>query len=107
MTISSTNHGSEAPADRIPIKLPLGRLLATPGAIDAMLKARQNAAEFLQRHASGDWGTVGAEDRAANNQAVNIFERILSAYRLKTGVRIWIITEADRSATTILLPAEY
>ena len=72
-----------------------------------MTEAGQNAAEFLQRHAAGDWGTVDAEDWAANHRAVEQHERILSAYTLKNGVRLWIITEADRRATTILLPDEY
>jgi len=107
MTNPSSNNGTVTHAARPPIKLPLGQLLATPGAIDAMIKAGQNAAEFLQRHARGDWGIVGAEDWAANDHAVDQQERILSAYLLKSGVRIWIITETDRVATTILLPDEY
>jgi len=59
------------------------------------------------RHARCDWGELDEHDTAANNAAVNNGDRILSAYTLSTGKRIWIVTEADRSATTILLPSEY
>lgn len=104
---SPAGAGSTAPPQRPSINLTLGRLLSTPGAIEAMAKAGQQPLEFLKRHRSGDWGEVNAEDWAANDQAVIDGERILSAYTLKDGVRLWIITEADRAATTILLPSEY
>ena len=86
---------------------PLGRLVATPGAIEALEASSETALPYLQRHAAGDWGEVDAEDQAANNCSVKDGTRILSAYHLKSGVKIWIITEADRSATTVLLPDEY
>jgi hypothetical protein len=98
---------STTDSQRQPVNLPLGRLLSTPGAIDAMAKASQEPMEFIDRHRSGDWGEVDAEDWAANDQAIIHGERVLSAYMLKDGVRLWIITEADRAATTILLPSEY
>jgi hypothetical protein len=64
--------------------------------------------KLLSRHRSGDWGDVDAADAAANTRAaVEGDERVLSAYTLKDGTRLWIITEADRSCTTILLPEEY
>lgn len=85
----------------------LGRLLATPGAIDALAKAGVQPSDLLRRHSAGDWGDLGQEDDAANDFAVLEGSRILSAYTVGDGVRIWIITEADRSATTILLPSEY
>jgi hypothetical protein len=85
----------------------LGRLLSTPGALAALEEAGQNPLEFIQRHQSGDWGTVCPDDAAENELSVAEGYRILSAYTLKTGAKIWIITEADRSATTILLPDEY
>ena len=62
---------------------------------------------FLDRHARGDWGEVDVEDQQANQDALLHGERLLSAYRTSAGVRLWVITEADRSATTILLPEEY
>jgi hypothetical protein len=65
------------------------------------------ALPYVQRHSSGDWGDVGLEDWNANDEALALGARLLSAYQLETQGRLWIITEADRSATTILLPAEY
>ena len=85
----------------------LGRTLATPGALRALEEAGQTPDEFLARHEAGDWGEVSPEDWAENDLSVREGFRLLSAYTLKTGVTIWIITEADRSATTILLPEEY
>jgi hypothetical protein len=67
----------------------------------------QTSTQCLLRHVVGDWGEVGAADWRANDRAIRDGDRILSAYTLKTGVRIWVITEADRSVTTILLPEEY
>lgn len=90
------------------INLRLGRLLSTPGAIEAMDKAGQDPLELLTRHRSGDWGDVGAADAAANTRAaVEGDERVLSAYALNDGRKVWIITESDRAVTTILLPDEY
>lgn len=85
----------------------LGQVVATPGAVEALEQARQNAIEFLERHQGGDWGIVPEEDKVANSLAVKGNSRILSAYRLTTNVKIWVITEADRSVTTLLLPEEY
>ena len=85
----------------------LGQLCSTPGALEAMNDAGQNPMEFVGRHLNGDWGEVCAEDRQANEEALEGNLRLLSAYRTHAGVRLWIITEADRSATTILLPEEY
>jgi hypothetical protein len=99
--------GSITPLRRPSIHLPLGRLLSTPGAIEATAKAGQDPLELLSRHRTGDWGEVDTGDSAANDQAVIHGARILSVYTLKDGVRLWIITEADRSATTLLLPDEY
>ena len=98
---------SATTAHRKSINLRLGRLLSTPGAIAAMAKTGQDPLELLNRHRSGDWGDIDAQDWAANDQAVIQDERILSVYTLKDGVRLWIITEADRAATTLLLPNEY
>ncbi|MBY0523626.1 MAG: hypothetical protein K2R98_09505 [Gemmataceae bacterium] len=85
----------------------LGRLLMTPGAMEALQASRQSPWAFLTRHMAGDWGEVDSEDKALNDAAVKDGTRILSAYTTASGTRLWIITEADRSATTILLPDEY
>jgi hypothetical protein len=73
----------------------------------ALEQAGQGAHEFLTRHVSGDWGELVDEDWRENNFAVTRSLRVLSAYYLTTGEKIWIITEAYRSATTLLLPSEY
>jgi hypothetical protein len=86
---------------------PLGQIVATPGAIEAMEEAGQSSAGLLRRHITGDWGNVLPEDARENELSVREGFRILSSYKLKTGVKIWVITEADRSATTFLLPSEY
>ncbi|MGE5612425.1 MAG: hypothetical protein ACM359_24470 [Bacillota bacterium] len=93
-------------ANRPPL-FELGQLVATPGALAAIQQAGQSPLPFLIRHQSGDWGEVDAEDAKANDAAVVQGTRILSAYRLRTGVKIWVITEADRSSTCLLLPEEY
>ena len=85
----------------------LGRCVATPGALEALAAAGQTPGTFLDRHICGDWGEVDAEDQQANQDALLHGERLLSAYRTSLNVRIWVITEADRSVTTILLPGEY
>ena len=86
---------------------PLGRIVATPGALEALQNAGQDARELLVRHAAGDWGTLSDDDRNENDFAVTRALRLLSAYHLTNGEKMWIITEADRSATTLLLPSEY
>jgi hypothetical protein len=86
---------------------PLGRLVSTPGALEAIERAGDAPLPYLARHAKGDWGDLTQEDKAENELALEEGLRILSAYRLADGTRIWVITEADRSATTILLPEEY
>jgi hypothetical protein len=88
-------------------KFSLGRIVATPGALEVMNKAGDNPALFLSHHVTGDWGEVPKEDKAENELSLKKGYRILSVYRLSDKTKIWIITEADRSATTILLPSEY
>lgn len=91
-----------------PLVFSLGAIVATPAAIDAFAQAEPGEAfEALRRHMRGDWGDVDDEDKQANDQSVMDGTRLLSAYRLSTGVSFWIITEADRSSTTLLLPEEY
>jgi hypothetical protein len=85
----------------------LGQTVATPGALAALEKAGQQPQEFLSRHASGEWGDVPEEDRRENQFSLERGFRLLSSYRTNTGDRLWLITESDRSLTTILLPEEY
>lgn len=89
------------------VDLPLGQIVSTPGAINALAKASQSGAELINRHRHGDWGEVDSGDWALNDRALIDGDRVLSAYRLKDGTKIWIITESDRSVTTLLLPDEY
>lgn len=85
----------------------LGQIVSTPGALQALGETDITAIELLRRHACGDWGDLCEEDREANAEALKEGLRILSVYRLRDGAKIWIITEADRSVTTLLLPEEY
>jgi hypothetical protein len=89
------------------IRFPLGRVVATPGALRALEKAEQAPDVFLDRHVNGDWGDVPEEDKQENEVSVEQGFRILSAYTTSAGDRIWVLTEADRSATILLLPEEY
>jgi len=84
-----------------------GRTVATTGAIEAMEAAGQDPVELLDRHVTGDWGELDEHDRQENEYSLANGLRLLSAYTLSTGVKVWIITEADRSLTTILLASEY
>ncbi len=85
----------------------LGRIVATPGALAALEESSEVPWSFLRRHISGDWGSVDREDKVANVRALATRERLLSAYHTSKGVKLWIITEADRSSTCLLLPDEY
>jgi len=85
----------------------LGQVVATPGAIDAMTLAGDDPGALLTRHVSGDWGDLCAEDKAENEYSLDKRLRLMSAYELSDGCKVWVITEADRSATTFLLPHEY
>lgn len=90
-----------------PGKFELGQLVMTPGADLAMRSAHQVPPEFLLRHLHGDWGDLCAEDRRENERALRVGSRLLSTYRTRTDDKLWVITEWDRSATTLLLPEEY
>jgi hypothetical protein len=89
------------------ILFPLGRIYLTPGASEELEMANQEPFEFLAKHQRGDWGIVGKEDSQENDFSVKNGFRILSAYKTNKNVKLWIITEADRSCSTILLPEEY
>ena len=93
--------------NRLLPRFPLGRVVATPGTLRALEEANQTPFEFLERHQAGDWGELCDEDKSENEFSVRNGFRILSAYRTRLDVKIWVITEADRSATTLLLPHEY
>jgi hypothetical protein len=83
---------------------PLGQVVATPGALEALEQAGQTAEAFLVRHVTGDWGDLDAQDVQENQAALARGGRLLSAYHLKDGTKLWLITEWDRSVTTVLLP---
>jgi hypothetical protein len=86
--------------------LPLGRVVATPAVLKLLMEADRQPFDYLARHATGDWGDLCAFDRRQNEIALRDGYRVLSSYEIPAG-RVWIITEADRSVTTILLPEEY
>jgi hypothetical protein len=86
-------------------RFPLGKLVATPNALGHITHDDIMAA--LWRHLAGDWGDLCAEDQLLNDRAAVEGARILSAYRAANGTTFWVITEADRSATTVLLPEDY
>lgn len=89
-----------------------GQIVATPGAIAALEEASQTPHELLARHLRGDWGDLDAEDAALNDSALTDGSRLFSAYILKSGTKLWCITEAvgddgHRASTCLLLPDEY
>ena len=85
----------------------LGKVFMTSGAREALEESKQTADEFLTRHQSGDYGIICEDDREENELSLREGFRILSAYKTEKGEKIWVITEADRSSTTCLLPSEY
>ena len=85
----------------------LGKVVATPGALDALERSSQSAGEFLTKHVRGDWGDLDADDAEANRTALLEGGRILSSYKTRLGDKFWVITEADQSSTCLLLPEEY
>ena len=91
------------------MRFPLGQIVATPGALRLCAELGLNPAQYIRRHAAGDWGDIDTHDRRANDAALKQATRLLSAYKLPNGAqgKVWVITEADRSSTTILLPEEY
>jgi hypothetical protein len=84
-----------------------GQIVATPGALEAFEASGESPLAFLQRHLAGDWGELDEHDTRENELSLQHGWRLLSAYTLSTGVKVWIITEATRESTTILLPSEY
>jgi len=92
-------------ATSAPVRFPLGQLVATPAALAEL--THEDIQTALKRHLRGDWGDVEDEDRAENDFSLKQGFRLLSVYTGSNGTKFWIITEADRSSTTILLPSEY
>jgi hypothetical protein len=103
--VITTNDGNTTPLTLL--RFPLGQIFVTPGATDALEEANQSPQEFLRRHARLEQGELSDEDQRENEFSVNKPLRIFSAFKTSKGDRIWVITEADRSVTTILLPEEY
>lgn len=93
-------------ADKQPL-FSLGHVMATPGAMALLQGDTDLAGLLITRHLLGDWGNVDSEDWATNNQAIKMGNRIVSSYVLHGAGTVWLITEADRSTTTLLLPSEY
>ena len=87
------------------VRFLLGRTVTTRGAVDEL--DGSDVLASIARHARGDWGDLCLEDKQANDDALRVGARLLSAYRTDAGRKFWIITEADRSTTTVLLPEEY
>ena len=98
---SSPASGSDTPL------LPLGQVLATPGALELLRSLQLTPLRFVLRHMAGDWGDLCEEDRQTNAEALVQGARVMSVYVLGKTQRLWVITEADRSSTTLLLPEEY
>ena len=101
-------HGPEYRAHKqtIPVAVfRLGRIVATPNALHSI--THEDILCGIQRHQRGDWGDLSQEDSEANDQALVNGTRILSSYTATNGTKFWIITESDRSVTTVLLPEDY
>ena len=86
---------------------PLGRVVATPGAVEAMKRLSIEPIALVFRHANGDWGELCEQDREENIRSIQHGYRVFSSYRVDPDTKLYVITEADRSVTTILLPSEY
>ncbi len=84
-----------------------GQLVMTAGVNDLVQRGALNPAPYLQRHLNGDWGDLCDEDRRSNDAALKNGDRLFSSYRITPDLKLWIITEWDRSITTLLLPSEY
>lgn len=86
---------------------PAGQIVATRGALALLTRANKAPSEFLSRHLRGDWGDLCQEDKAENELSLKHGYRLMSSYRINESEILWVITEADRSATTMLLPSDY
>ena len=86
-------------------KFRLGKIVSTPNALDQL--TQEDILLAIGRHQAGDWGDVGEDDRTANERALVEGTRLWSVYHAESGVKFWLITEADRSYSTVLLPEDY
>lgn len=86
---------------------PLGRVLMTRGVLQHVQSGKLNPAGYLRRHAGGDWGDLSADDKRLNDEGLKGERRLFSSYEIDPQFKLWIITEWDRSVTTLLLPSEY
>jgi hypothetical protein len=102
--LTIANNSKTTPAS---VRFPLGHLFMTPGAIAALEDTGQSPQEFISRHARLEQGELSAADYKENLFSVDKYLRIISAFKTTQGIKLWVITEADRSVTTILLPSEY
>jgi hypothetical protein len=89
------------------VRFPPGRVVATPAALELLGRYGKTPSEYLDRHLAGDWGALDAHDYRENERALKTGARLFSAYAVSPLNRLWIITEADRSSTTLLLPNDY
>ena len=90
-----------------PFLFSMGRVLATRGALTTLATAAVEPSVLLARHAIGDWGDISEADWKENELSLNHGFLLISSYRLSGGTKVWVVTEADRSTTTLLLPSEY
>jgi hypothetical protein len=104
--MSEAPKGEGAPRPTKPL-FDLGKLVATPGALELLERFNVSAAALVARHVTGDWGDLDAHDKAANDLALAQDTRIFSSYKLSDTEKVWIITEADRSSTCVLRPSDY
>ena len=95
------------PVQTVEARFPLGHIFMTPGAEAALEEADQTPFEFFQRHVRGDWGDLDEHDRQLNEASVDGEGRLLSVYHTSRHTKLYVITEWDRSVSTILLPSEY
>ena len=106
-----TRHNEDAigcpPPASVTPKFDLGQVVTTPGALDALTQHGVTPISLLSRHVSGDFGDIDQQDWQTNLAALRYGQRIVSAYTIAPDVVIWIISEGDRSVTTLLLPSEY
>lgn len=100
-------HEDKTPAQAPRVRFPVGQLVATPAALEALGASGEQPKTFVIRHMAGDWGDLDVADAQANNHALATGGRLLSAFTLADGRKLWILTEADRSVTTLLLPEDY
>ena len=101
------NHAHDVEMHIVFARFPIGQLVATPAALQTLEDTGHVFTKFLARHVRADWGDLDEEDIRSNNEALRHGGRLLSAYTLSDTERLWIITEGNRSATTILLPSDY